>query len=135
MIELQPDAVGIFEQQRIISWRPLILAWRANDRHTERTQEAVQLVNVGALAGAKTQMVQADAVLLERSASVLGRRRPDRDRGAAADAIVDGVGIDDRLQPQKRQQLAVEFAGTFEIRCGQENMRDAVDFNRLPLCQ
>src|SRR5712692_11942658 len=48
MVELQPDAVGIFEQQRIISRRPLILARRANDRHTERTQEAVQLVNVGA---------------------------------------------------------------------------------------
>src|SRR5450631_60985 len=135
VVELQPDAVGIFEQQRIISRRPLILARRANDRHAVRTQEAVQLVNVGALAGAKTQMVQADAVLLERSAGVLGRRRPDRDRGAAADAIIDGVGIDDRLQPKKRQQLAVEFAGTFEIRCGQENMRDAVDFHRLPLCQ
>ena len=72
MIELQSDAVGIFEQQRIISRRPLILARRANDRHTVRTQEAVQFVNVGALAGAKTQMVQADAVLLERSAGVLG---------------------------------------------------------------
>src|SRR6202051_284200 len=62
MIELQPDAIGIFEQQRIISWRPLILAWRANDRHIERAQEAVQFVNVGALAGGKTQMVQADAI-------------------------------------------------------------------------
>jgi len=118
MVELQPDAVGIFEQQRIISRRPLILARRANDRHTERTQEAVQLVNVGALAGTKTQMMQADAILLERRAGVLGRRRSDRDCGATADAIIDGVGVDDRLQPKKRQQLAVEFAG-----CVRNSMR------------
>jgi hypothetical protein len=107
MVELQPDAVGIFEQQRIISRCPLILARRANDRHTERTQQAVQLVNVGALAGT-----------LERRAGALGRRRPDRDRGATADAIIDGVGVDDRLQPKKRQQLAVEFAG-----CVRNSMR------------
>jgi hypothetical protein len=31
-----------------------------------------------------------------------------------------------------RQQLAIEFAGAFEIRRGQKNMRDAVDFHRLP---
>src|SRR5216683_4177960 len=111
MVELKPDAVGILEQQRVISGRPLILARRANDLHVKRTQEAVQLVNVGALAGAKAQMVQADAILLERGAGVLGRRRSDRDRGATADAIIDGVGVDDRLQPKKRQQLAVEFAG------------------------
>ena len=124
MIELQPDAVGIFEQQRIISRRPLILARRANDRHTVRTQEAVQFVNVGALAGAKTQMVQADAILLERSSGVLGRRRPDRDRGAAADAIIDGVGIDDRLRPKISSRagssLRWNSQGAFEIRCGQE---------------
>ena len=68
MVELQPYSVGILEQQRVISRRPLILARRANDPHTQRTQEAVQLVNVGALAGAKAQMVQADAILLERGA-------------------------------------------------------------------
>jgi hypothetical protein len=75
MIELQPYSVGIFEQQRVISRRPLILARRAKDLHAHRTQEIVQLVDVGTLAGAKTQMVQADAILLERRAGMLGRRR------------------------------------------------------------
>ena len=32
----------------------------------------MQLVDVGALAGAEAEMMQADAVLLERSAGVLG---------------------------------------------------------------
>src|SRR3981189_554764 len=132
MVELQPYSIGILEQQRVISRRPLILARRANDLHVKRTQEAVQLVNVSAFAGAKTQMVQADAILLERGTGVLGRRRVDPDRRAPADAVITCLGIDDGLQPEKRQQLAVELTGAFEIRCGQKNMRDAVDFHRLP---
>ena len=73
MVELQPYSIGIFEQQRVISRRPLIVARRANDLHTKRAQETVQLVNVRTFAGAKTEMVQADAILLERGARVLGR--------------------------------------------------------------
>src|SRR6266852_1611320 len=71
-------------------------------------------------------MMQADALLLERGACVLGRRRADPDRRASADAVISCVGVDDRLQPEKRQQLAIERAGAFEIRGGQKNMRDAV---------
>src|SRR6266403_5480858 len=87
MVEFQPYSVGILEQQRIISWRPLILARRANDGHAERAEEAVQFIDVGALAGAKAEMVQADAILLERSSGMLGGRRVDPDRGAPADAV------------------------------------------------
>src|SRR5947207_4655156 len=75
VVELQPDAVGILEQQRIISRRPLVLARRANDLCAERTQEHVQFIDVGALAGAETQMMQTDAILLECRAGVCGRWR------------------------------------------------------------
>jgi hypothetical protein len=78
-------------------------------------------------------MVQADAILLERGTRLLGRRRVDPDCRAPADAVISCVSIDDRLQPKKRQQLAVELAGAFEIRRGQKNMRDTVDFHRLRL--
>src|SRR3977135_2847267 len=101
MVELQPYSVGILEQQRVISRRPLILARRANDLHVKRTQEIVQLVNVGALAGAKTQMVQGDAILLDRAPGVLGRRRFDSAPRAPADAVITCLGIDDGLQPEK----------------------------------
>src|ERR1700704_6478760 len=37
-----------------------------------------------------------------------------------------------RQQPLPRN-MAIKFAGAFEIRRGQENIRDAVDFHRLPL--
>jgi hypothetical protein len=92
----------------------------------------MEFVDIGALAGAKAQMMQADAVLLERGARMLGRRRADRDRGAATDTVIHLVAVDHRLQPKKRQQLSIEFARAFEIRCGQENMGNAVDFHRLP---
>jgi hypothetical protein len=68
MIELEPDAIGIFEQDGVISRRPLILARRADDLGTERRQKAVQFIDVGALAGAETEMVQADTLLFERCA-------------------------------------------------------------------
>jgi len=71
MIEFEPDAIGIFEQDRIISRRPLILARRANDLGIERRQKSMQFVDVGALAGAEAQMMQADALLLEGRAFVL----------------------------------------------------------------
>jgi hypothetical protein len=71
MIEFEPDAIGIFEQDRIISRRPLILARRANDLGIERRQKSMQLVDISALAGAEAQMMQADALLLEGRAFVL----------------------------------------------------------------
>ena len=71
MIELQPDAIGIFEQDRIISRRPLILARRADDLRAERLEKAVQFVDVGALAGAEAEMMQTDTLLLECRAFML----------------------------------------------------------------
>ena len=72
MIELEPDPVGIFEQDRIISRRPLVLARRADDLRAEGLEEAVQLIDVGALAGAEAEVMQADALLFEGCAFMLG---------------------------------------------------------------
>ena len=65
MIELEPDAVRVLEQDRIISRRPLVLARRADDFGVERAEEGVQFIDVGALAGAEAEMMQADALLFE----------------------------------------------------------------------
>src|SRR4051794_41752535 len=72
MVQLQPDAIGILEQDRVIARRPFILARRADDFGADRIEEIMQLVDVGALAGAEAEMMQADALLLERCAGVLG---------------------------------------------------------------
>ena len=100
MIELEPDAVGVFEQQRVIAGRPLVLARRADDFGADRVQETMQFIDVGALAGAKAQMVQADAILLERGAGVLGRRRADPDRGPSADTVIRRFGIETGFSPR-----------------------------------
>src|ERR1700722_20215521 len=110
MIELQPDAVGVLEQQRIVAGRPIVFARRADDVDAERTEEAVQFVDVGALAGAEAEMMQADATLRESGSGVFGRGPTDTERGASADAVEEFIAVDHRLQAEKRQQLAVEFA-------------------------
>jgi hypothetical protein len=46
----------------------LVLARRADDFGADRVQETMQLIDVGALAGAEAEMMQADALLLERGA-------------------------------------------------------------------
>src|SRR5436309_14827491 len=74
VVELQPDAVGILEQQRIISRRPLVLARGADDVRSKRDYEVVQFVDVGELAGAEIQMVQTAVILLACRAGVFGRR-------------------------------------------------------------
>ena len=76
-------------------------------------RKTVQLIDVGALAGAEAEMMQADALLFERRAFVLGGRRADADRGAAADAIISRLGIDHGLHPEERQQFTIKFAGAF----------------------
>src|SRR6185436_11600936 len=133
MVELEPNAIGILEQNRIISRRPLILARRADDFGAERLEKAVQLIDVGALAGAEAQMMQTDTLLLECRAFMLGGWRADADRSPAADAVIGRLGIDHGLQAQKRQQLAIEIARALIIRGGEKNMCDAVDFHCLPL--
>jgi hypothetical protein len=72
MIELEPDAIGVLEQDRIISRCPLILARRTDDLGAERLEETVQLIDVGALAGAEAKVMQADTPLLECRAFMLG---------------------------------------------------------------
>ena len=72
MIELQPDAIGIFEQDRIISRRPSILAWGADDLGTECLEKTMQLIDVGALTGTEAEVMQTDTLLLERRAFMLG---------------------------------------------------------------
>ena len=80
MVELEPDAIGVFEQQRVVARRPLILARGADDIGADTAEETVQFIDIGALAGAEAEMMQADAVLFEGGADMLGRRRANRDR-------------------------------------------------------
>ena len=75
MIDFEPDPIRVFEQDRIISRRPLILARCTNDVGAERLEEAVQFVDVGAFSRAEAEMMQADASPRRaRSAILRGKR-------------------------------------------------------------
>ena len=58
--------------------------------------------------------MQADAVLLEAGAGMLGRWSADRNSSAAADAVIDPRIVHHRLQPEEWQQLSVKCAGALD---------------------
>ena len=77
MVELQPDAVGILEQQRVISRRPLVLARRADDV-AERPEACSS--STSARSRARKQRWCRPTRFCSKAAPVmLGRRRADRD--------------------------------------------------------
>ena len=83
-IDLQPHAVGVLEQDRIISRRPAILLRRADDRRAQRLHEGMGLVDVFPGPGAEADMVQAHAPLDEPLALVFWRGRRHREAGPPA---------------------------------------------------
>src|SRR5262245_16137880 len=92
----------------------------------------MELVDIGTLAGAEAEMMQADALLFEGRALMFRGRRADTDRRAPADAIECRLGVDHRLHAEERQEPAIELARARVI-CGcQEDVRDAVDFHGPP---
>ena len=74
-------------------------------------------------------MVQADPVLLEAPARVLGRAALDADGGAAAHVIEEIVAVIDLLQPEERQQRAVEGVRLVPVADREDDVRHAVDFD------
>ncbi len=102
------------------------------DARTDLDQEAMGFIDIAAFASAKTDVMQTNISLHEALSPRPGRRRFDAEAGARADAIVDAGRIRDDFQSQERQQFAVEGARGVEVACGDEDMRDAVDFHRWP---
>src|SRR5689334_10261659 len=102
-----------------------------NDERADLDKKAMRLVDIATLAGAKADMMQTDITLDETLALRSRRWRFDAEAGSRTDAIVDARRIRDDLQPQERQQLAVEGARRVEVSRGDEDMGDAVDFHRM----
>jgi hypothetical protein len=101
-------------------------------------QQAVECVHVLTLPGAEADVVQPHTALDE---AVAGLHEPgvaplDPQRGAAADAVIHAVGVDQRLQAQGRQQPPVEGAGPGEVGDAQHHVSDAVDLHgtRVRFC-
>src|SRR5262249_34754595 len=99
VVHLQPDAVRILEEHRVISRRPRAVLGRMHDGRPELADELVGRIDVRALARPEAEMVQPDTTLHEALSLVrlLGRR--DAYRGAAADAVEEHLRVEHGLQP------------------------------------
>ena len=72
VIDLQPDAIRVLEQHRIIARRKFVLLRRVNDARADLFQELVRRVDVGALARPETMVMQADRALPESLPGISG---------------------------------------------------------------
>ena len=132
VVDLEPDAVGILEHEEVVAGRPVALDWPAIDVAAELAHLGRRLVDILAGARAHAEVVQAYPVLLEASAFVLGRAALDADRGTAADVIEEVVAVVDLLQPEERQQPAIEGVCLLPLTDGQDHVCHAVDFDHFP---
>src|SRR2546423_6281100 len=82
VIDLEPDAVGIEERERVVAGRPRSLLGGADHSRAEILQEAVEVVDVLAAARAKAAMVQAGAQRVVRLLRVAPVGPPNRNRAA-----------------------------------------------------
>lgn len=62
MIELEPDAIRVFEQHRIVAGHEIVLARDADNPRIRTLQKQIKVVHVLAAARPKTQMMQANPV-------------------------------------------------------------------------
>ena len=82
VIDFQPDAVGILEQHGIIAGGEAVLARFVNDFRADPDEEVMGLVDVAALACAKTVMMQPDGTLAKSLAGKFGSRGMDAKAGS-----------------------------------------------------
>ena len=95
MVHLDADAVGVFEQHRVVAGcelRPFL--GRVDDLRVELgAHEVVDRVDVGALARAEAEVMEAGAVLIEPAIAFVGRRAAHEDPGAAADLFRSALAL------------------------------------------
>src|SRR6202012_3464877 len=131
VIDLQPCAVGILEQHRIVTRRKTVLLRRVHDAGADPFQEFMRLVYIGALARSETMVMQSDRALPEALPGIFRCRSMNSEPGPPAAAIerVDRVGHD--RQTHKRQQLRVESTRGGEISDCDKRMGNTVYFHQL----
>src|SRR5439155_10404840 len=100
----------ILEEDGVVSRRErAVLGWMDDARLAELVdQETMDGVDVLAAPGAKAEVVQPGTLLVESAAVRVRRCAADEDTGAAADAVHDVVGSDERLHSDEPTELIPE---------------------------
>ena len=123
------SASMVLEQQRVVARGPGPLLGRVDHGGAEPRDQLVAAIHVLARARAEADVVQADPALVEAVGAVGRVRRAQAEGGATAHAVVEAVPVEDRLQPEGREQLAVEGARPGEVRDRDEGVGDPVDLD------
>src|SRR5262245_6728578 len=69
-IHFETDALGIFEEQRVITRRPRAFLGWVHDPDAALSQERIQLVDVLPRPGAEADVMQTDAPLIEQCSTI-----------------------------------------------------------------
>src|SRR5262249_55632785 len=84
---LDPDAVRVLEQHRVVARCPAAFLRSADDRCRHLPQHGRATVHVLARAGSETQVMQTDTLLVEAVGTLRRVAGLNADRGPAADAV------------------------------------------------
>jgi hypothetical protein len=92
VVQFEPDAIGIFEQHRVIARRPTALLGAVDDATPKGRQQfggekVVQLFDLLGLASAKAKMVQPAAALPEGRQAIFSSGTRDTQCRATADIV------------------------------------------------
>src|SRR5262249_50958437 len=128
-VHLDPDASGIFEQDRVVAGSEPPVLRRGHDLRTQLVDDQrVHRIDGLSAPRPEAQGVQARAPLIEGSPVLRLRIGSHEDTGAPPDAVDDLVGVDQRLHVEEVAQLLPERdAGRVPHR--ELDVRDAVDLD------
>src|SRR5262249_10651365 len=131
VVDLDADAIGILEEDRVVAGRELRSLFRwVNDAGAELVDhEAMDRIDIFAAARAQAQVVQPGRVLIETPAALLAGRAAHEDAGAAADAVDDVLALDQGLHGQEVTELLPERHALLRVCDGELDVGDTVDLD------
>src|SRR5262249_5527407 len=131
VVDLDADAVGILEQNRVVAGRELrSLFRRVNDAGPELSDhKAMDRVDTFPVTRAQAQGVQPRGGPSETHPSLLARRAPHEDAGAATDAVDDVLAPDEGLHGQEMAELLPERHAPLRVADGELDVGDPVDLD------
>src|SRR5215475_7903248 len=108
MINLQPRAVRILEQHRVIAGGKAVVSRFVNDMCADFYKEVIRLVDIGTFSRTKTVMMQTHRALTKSLPNIFPSGGMDAESCTAADTV-KGVGrVSYNCKAKERQQLSVE---------------------------
>src|SRR5262249_30087612 len=131
VVDLDADAVGVLEEDRIVAGCELRALFRpVNDVCRELVdREAMDRIDIRAAARAQAEVMQPCSILIETDAALLVRRAAHQDARAAADAVDDVVAPDQGLHRQEVAELLPERHALIRVVDVELDVGDAVDLD------